>query len=822
MSLKFKLSRDEAQWRSAHIDGPVQQQIHFKLDRQQVFFEGWTRIEFSCSRKVSEIWLEYAGSAVKGINIDGQTTQINWDGSRIYLSELQEGSHCVEIFFKSEYSNRGVGIHHFHDQDNQSDYYYSNLCPYEAGRVFPCFDQPDLKAYFSLSLELPEQWIAISNSSQISEKIERGRKQLCFASTPPIATYLFALCFGDYQKIEGPTDQLRMNIYCRSEKLSHVNADYIFNLITNACLFYQQFFGTPFAFEKYDQVFVPDFNWGAMENVGCVVLREEMLFQSTPSTQQMFDRDNTLVHELAHMWFGNLVTMDWWDDLWLNEAFATLMAYICLDQIGHYQQSMMFFHQDVQLKAKEEDSFRSTHPVVVDCADTDQAFQNFDAITYLKGASVLRQLLYFVGEQRFCQGLKSFFEEFRFSNANLFKFLEAFNMDGLTEWSEQWLATIGYNSLSVKRSSDSLSVRQSAEKGLNYRKRCFLLQGLSLQQGGHVVWQKRIEMNEVEILVPIPQNPIDFWLVNAEDHDFVQINLDSESLENLSEGLHNLKGEALQLQISTSLFDMMENTQLTIQSYYAKTKQLMHANMQSFVGRACLNRIMPYLKCLELKEIKQEIFQVVKAELDKAKDEYRIFLFDKLLLLSESEEERLQLSQHYKSDLNEDQVLNLLVHLAVMQNEVGINALAELSSRGGHKARLKYLQAVVSHSRGIQREQFFEKFFTDKKMSLGEVSACMNGFFASGVETDLTDYACLYYRRLGEVEQNYDQNYLKRYFQHLFPDSYFEIGLSEIERLLQGNQRESVRRQLIQWQDFFIKRKKIYSYNKFLIDTKVG
>ena len=819
MSLRVTLNKDEACWRAKLIQPGFKQSINLKFDRGSSQFTGITTIHLDCLEPCVGLWLEYVGKSVDQLLLNGVPQKVDWDGKRLQLPSIEIGAKIIEVHFTAEVTNRGVGIHHYHDPKNQTDYYYSNLCPYDAGRIFPCFDQPDLKARFALSVDLPSDWVVVANYPLENETISGEIKHVKFAETPPLATYVFALCFGDYKKIEGPSGDLPMNIYCRSEKIGDVDSDYIFKIIDEARIFYEEFFRTDFGFAKYDQVFVPEFNWGAMENVGCVVLREEMLFSSPPSNRELFGRDNTLVHELAHMWFGNLVTMDWWDDLWLNEAFATLMAYICLERIGYHKDSSLYFHYEVQVEAKEQDSFRSTHPVVVDCRNTDEAFQNFDAITYLKGASVLKQLLYFIGEEEFSLGLEAFFREFKFANANLHRFLEYFGDANLFEWSTQWLNSVGFNKLLCSQSTDSLEIMQTSDKGPDYRKRSFLLQAWSLRNGGKILWEQKIRMEQAKLIVNVPSISPDLWILNGNDHDFVKMGLDSNSFNNLSNYIFSLESEALKLQLCTSLFEMVEEGRLALKSFYEMFSPILLSNSKGFVRRVCLDRLSPYLNCKEMYSVKLSIISNLHEQFFDSEGESRIYNFRKLLALSRTENERLALRSYLDIELNEDQRLDLLANLAAMDNQVGDNALKELQKYQSYKARRIYAKALVTNSRDGQREEYFKSFFNDQESSLGELSARMSGFFISGLDLDLENYACEYYRMLKNIESERDQNFLKRYFIDLHPSGFISIGLFQISALLKDEQSAVMYRQLIHWQDYFIKKKKIYDSNKFMIDS---
>ena len=395
---------------------------------------------------------------------------------------------------------------------------------------------------------------------------------------------------------------------------------------------------------------------------------------------------------------------------------------------------------------------------------------------------------------------------------------QVFEGKNLSVWSEQWLNSIGFNEMTPCRIDNELRIEQSASKGLAYRDRSFLLRAANLRHGGTVVWEKRIDMSDIQMTVKVPDQQVDLWLLNGDDHDYMQMNLDAQSLESLRNGLHQLTCPKLRLQLSTSLHEMLETVQISFLDYYAMIEQLLISQMQTFVGRILLDRILPYIQYPELKNIKADVLLAVKREFEISKGEYRIFLFDRLLKLATSEHERVELANY--TDLNEDQNLKLLVHLAAMQNTIGQNALDKIRGFSGLKVRQSYLTAHMSHSRGQQRRNLFETIFTDKNRSLGDASALMSGFFVSGLNLDLRVYAREFFTRLNDVEKEHDQNYLKRYFSNFFPRTYINCALNEIDVLLALKQSPVVKRQLIQWQDYLAKMKKIYSYNKITIDIE--
>ncbi|MYR05984.1 aminopeptidase N [Gordonia sp. SID5947] len=349
------------------------------------------------------------------------------------------------------YSNTGEGLHRFVDPTDDSVYLYSQFETADAKRMFACFDQPDLKATYTLTVTAPEDWKVISNSAVVNTlAAEPGLHR--FRATPPMSTYLVALIAGPYAEwTDTYTDDhgsIPLGIYCRASLAEHMDAERLFIETKQGFGFYHQNFGIPYAFGKYDQLFVPEFNAGAMENAGAVTFLEDYVFRSRVTKYLYERRAETVLHEMAHMWFGDLVTMQWWDDLWLNESFATFASVLSQSEATEYKNAWTTFANVEKSWAYRQDQLPSTHPVAADIPDIAAVEVNFDGITYAKGASVLKQLVAYVGLEDFLAGLRDYFAAHKFGNASFSDLLAALEKSSgrdLSDWGSQWLKTTGIN-----------------------------------------------------------------------------------------------------------------------------------------------------------------------------------------------------------------------------------------------------------------------------------------------------------------------------------------------------------------------------------------
>ncbi len=413
-------------------------------------FRSTTTVEFSALAGADTV-IDIAADAVRSATLNGVAIDVSGydESTGIPLVGL-DAHNVVVVEADCLYSNSGEGLHRFVDPVDDEVYLYSQFETADAKRMFACFDQPDLKATFDVSVTAPAHWQVISNGATTS--VEGGVHT--FQTTPRMSTYLVALIAGPYARWDDVyTDEhgdIPLGIFCRSSLAQFMDDERLFTETKQGFGFYHQNFGVPYAFGKYDQLFVPEFNAGAMENAGAVTFLEDYVFRSKVTRYSYERRAETVLHEMAHMWFGDLVTMTWWDDLWLNESFATFASVLCQAEATEYKQAWTTFANVEKSWAYRQDQLPSTHPVAADIPDLHAVEVNFDGITYAKGASVLKQLVAYVGLQSFLAGLRSYFRDHAFANATFSDLLGALEKSSgrdLSHWGRQWLKTTGLNTL---------------------------------------------------------------------------------------------------------------------------------------------------------------------------------------------------------------------------------------------------------------------------------------------------------------------------------------------------------------------------------------
>jgi len=425
--------------------------LEIDLEGGRTAYRGRARLRFPVAGE-GDIFLDFRGGTIERLAVNGRDVTPQRPGHRILLpGSLLAATTEVEVAYENAYDRGGDGFHHFVDPEDGAEYTYSNFEPFEAHRLFPCFDQPDIKGTYAVTVRAPADWAVIANGpASASVPVADGRREHRFATTPPISTYLVAVLAGPYAGVSSMHRGTPLGIWTRRSLARHLDPDEIFTVTKQGLDFYAALFDHPFPFAKYDQVFVPEFNSGAMENVGAVTFSENYVFRDPPTDTQRLARAETILHELAHMWFGDLATMRWWDDLWLNESFATYVSNLAMVEATRFEGAWRAFHADMKRWGYQADARSTTHPISGPVPDTDATFYNFDGITYGKGASVIKQLVAEVGQDGFRAGLRTYFRRHAWGNATLADFLAALEEGAghaLGDWSRRWLETASLNTI---------------------------------------------------------------------------------------------------------------------------------------------------------------------------------------------------------------------------------------------------------------------------------------------------------------------------------------------------------------------------------------
>ncbi|MER7044606.1 aminopeptidase N [Streptomyces jumonjinensis] len=588
------LTREEAQLR-ARLLTTHSYEVDLDLSGAQEggIYRSVTTVRFDSAEAQAETFIDLVAPAVHEVVLNGKSLDVAavFRDSRIALPHLHEGPNELTVVADCAYTNTGEGLHRFVDPVDEQAYLYTQFEVPDARRVFANFEQPDLKATFQFTVKAPEGWSVISNSPTPEPQDNVWR----FEPTPRISTYITALIAGPYHSVHSSYERdgqsVPLGIYCRPSLAEYLDADAIFEVTRQGFDWFQEKFDYDYPFAKYDQLFVPEFNAGAMENAGAVTIRDQYVFRSKVTDAAYEVRAETILHELAHMWFGDLVTMEWWNDLWLNESFATYTSIACQAAApgSRWPHSWTTFANSMKTWAYRQDQLPSTHPIMAEIRDIDDVLVNFDGITYAKGASVLKQLVAYVGEDEFFRGVQSYFKAHAFGNTVLTDLLSALEKTSgrdLTTWSQKWLQTAGINVLrpeitvSAEGFVTSFAVRQEAPalpagaKGVStLRPHRIAIGCYNLDANGKLVRTDRIELDvDGELTeVPFPANtprPA-VILLNDDDLSYAKVRLDEQSLAFVTEHLGDFAESLPRALCWASAWDMTRDGELATRDYLA-------------------------------------------------------------------------------------------------------------------------------------------------------------------------------------------------------------------------------------------------------------
>jgi aminopeptidase N len=544
------MTRDEAQAR-ARLLRVSDYDVTLDLTAGGSTFRSETTVRFSCRTPGSDSYLDLTADEVRDIELNGvQLSPADlFDGNRVTLPSLA-AENTLRIVADCAYMNTGEGLHRFVDPVDKSVYLYSQFETFDAHRMYACFDQPDLKATFRFTVSVPADWQVITNTAaeSVSEADAAGVRTHRFAVTQPMSTYITALIAGPYHGVfdtytSPDGTKIPLGIYCRSSLAEFLDADSLFEVTKQGFDFFHGLFDYPYPFGKYDQLFVPEFNAGAMENAGAVTFLEDYVFRSKVTDYSYERRAETVMHEMAHMWFGDLVTMRWWDDLWLNESFATYASVLCQSEATRWKNAWTTFANVEKTWAYRQDQLPSTHPIASDIVDIEAVKVNFDGITYAKGASVLKQLVAYVGREAFFSAIRGYFKANAWGNTTLQDLLgelERASGRDLAAWSREWLETAGVNTLrpALEVGDDGrftgFTVLQEAPVDHPTLRSHRVGVGLYDRVDGQLVRRRRVEIDVVGERTEVPELVGELRpavvLVNDDDLAYAKIRLDEQSL----------------------------------------------------------------------------------------------------------------------------------------------------------------------------------------------------------------------------------------------------------------------------------------------------
>ncbi|WP_136709819.1 aminopeptidase N [Agromyces sp. H66] len=587
------LTRAEAIERSAVVSAPSYEVV-LDLTRGAETFRSETTVRFT-GMPGGSTFIEACTDAIHSITLNGRSLDpaAVSDGTRIRLDDLAAANE-LHVVADARYTNTGEGLHRFVDPVDGEAYLYTEFAVAEANRVFAVFDQPDLKASFRFTITAPAHWTVLSNAPSpdpVAEPVEAATGATgsghaasatwTFEPGPVISSYIVAIVAGPYTAWHGSARSvdgrdIPLGLFTRASLAQYAEPDVMFETVQAGLAFYENAFGVPYPYGKYDQIFVPEYNWGAMENVGAVTFNEGYLFRARVSDAHREQRAIVVLHELSHMWFGNSVTMKWWNDLWLNESFATWASTLATAAVTEFTGVWATFASDEKTHAAEQDQLPSTHPIVAEIRDLADVEVNFDKITYDKGASVLKQLVAWVGLDAFQRGVGAYLTAHAGGNATLRDLLDELERASgreLTRWSELWLETAGVNTLRAVVETDASGtitaarVEQSAAPTHpTLRPHRLAIGCYSADADDALVRTHRIELDidgastDVPELVGLPRP--DLLLVNDDDLTYAKVRLDERSFATATSRLADLADPVARAVVLGSAWDAVRDAEL--------------------------------------------------------------------------------------------------------------------------------------------------------------------------------------------------------------------------------------------------------------------
>ena len=587
------LTEEHAQARAARIS-EVSYDLELQLDGEAPEYTGNVSIAFMLDDVREDLTVDFVGGTVSGVQINGRIHPVSADGQDagaggetavsyngyfldLPAGSLRKGMNAVDVAFSHPYSSDGSGLYRFKDPVDGRDYLYTDFEPYDQNRLFPSFDQPDLKARYSTRATVPAGWQVISIVGE-SGVTDRGDMKLwTFPQSALISTYIYALHAGDYRRWESSAGEIPLRLFARASLADYVHPEDWFVPTRQGFEFFQRYFGIPYPFGKYDQVIVPHFNAGAMENVGAVTFTERLLRRGAVTRADRRSLASIILHEMAHMWFGNLVTMQWWNGLWLNESFATFMATLAMVEATEFTEGRLdaFRRTAYAYRADERDT---THPIELPVPDTDAAFANFDAITYNKGAATLSQLNYLVGPEVFRRGVSEYMASHAYGNTTIDDFLGAISRaagQDLTGWSADWLHEPGTNGIEVEFTCEdgiiaSLELIQTAPPSwptLRTHRTQLGLYDFDNGNAGIRLIPVTYSGERTEVTVAPGARCPDMIYANHGDWDFARVDLVADDLVTIREHINDFDDTLLRSMLWQGVYEMVLYQRMTPQEF---------------------------------------------------------------------------------------------------------------------------------------------------------------------------------------------------------------------------------------------------------------
>ena len=807
------LTRDDARRRAAAITS-VDYTLHLEFALAATGYRGRCLIAFACARADADLFVDFVGRAIESAELNGHALPAGArQGPRLMLPAalLTTGRNRLAVEYACDYDLESVGLHHFTDPADGGEYLYTDFEPHDANRVFPCFDQPDLKATFQVSVLAPTGWEVVSNTAVESRREVDDRTFWQFGPTPRMSTYLMNVSAGNYQVWEDPEARIPSRLLARRSLAPHVDAAELSRITRAGFDFYERYFEIPYPFGKYDQIFVPEFKTGAMENVGAVVITDSVLFRHRPTAEERVDRAILLLHEMAHMWFGNLVTMRWWDGLWLNESFATYMSFLAAEACTDYREIWQFFDARLRRWAVWQDELSSTHPIEMDVPETAGCFNNFDGITYGKGCCVLKQLVFRLGAEPFRKGVAAYLKKYAWQNTENLDFIRALSEAAgadLTKWEEAWLHASGVNTLACEVAEaggrlTALAVRQSRGNGDARLKEHRVRLGFFADSAAGLTVERTLEVTldgertavagAAGLAAPAFLHP------NLGFEAYAKTTLDARSLACAEAGLARFTDAGVRSGVVDILGGMLMDAELPAGRFVTIVSGLLPGEPSSQILDVLSRRVVLALSEHLPRERRAapaaRIFAMAAQEAARAGAPAGVrriwFRFMAGTALEAEAHERLRAllaGREALGDLELDQEMrwDLVAQLARFDAEPGLLAAEEARDRTDRGARRAEV-VRASFPDAAVKQRSWERFLTDRQTSLELLKRGFSGFVQAGQEAVLAPYTAAYLEALPRVAAERSMEFAMAFAEDLFPAYEEAAGFrDQLEQLIRG------------------------------------
>ena len=792
----------------------VSYHLYFDFIPGQKTFKGVATLDLTL-KKPGDLTIDFSGKAINKLLVN-QKPVANFvfqpEAGRITIpgTHLQPGRATVTLDYEGSYSHEGQGLHQYIDPSDNREYLYTHLEPNDAHRVFPCFDQPDLRAPFTFEVLAPSDWVIVSNGALSKSTPKDGRTLSTFKKTKPFSTYITQLTAGPYAVFADASFRYPLRVLCRQSLAGYLDHAYFLESTRKSFDFLESYFDYPYPFEKYDQIFCPEYNIGAMENVAAVTWNDDYI-TPTPLTQdQILNRDLTLYHEMAHMWFGDLVTMKWWNDLWLKESFATYISYLAMEGIGIKD----VWTRSLSSKqwALNADQVGSTHPILAQVKDIRAASSIFDGITYGKGFAVLRQLDHYLGEGGFRAGCRAYFKKHEWQAVTLQEFMaameEAVGKD-LDSWSQLWLGERGVNTLHLEFQNlhgniQNARIRQDPSTFNDILRPHTTDIGLYDQAKTGLVLRESLRVTYNGSSTPLPQldgKPVPaFVLPNHTDIDFVKVVFDAHSTNWLKENIATLTQLDVKNQSWRHLWEMLHDGHFSLASYMdlalaqiaKETDSMNLATLKENLLKGT-NSYIPEPSVAD--SYRQRLFDIARKRLNETANnspELQQVFFE----LMNSTASRPEDFTYVKDLLDGKETIPgypldtfrawelLTTYGRVHFDDASQRAIAFDKKNPSARGKEGLLQLAASNPDPKVKAEYWQKVAISRELPLTEAFAIARGLFPRNQAALQQPYIETFFTSLPDVYREREYAFVHRFVSQLFPSSGLETTLKHADTFI--------------------------------------